>query len=505
MADTISVSKKAFLGDEFARSFLASLAPGTNLRLGSEYWAMSQALEFGRMLRDDWQHRFAILPGAINSFTEVASSREWMVIGKPRAASRAIDRLNSAIYTDPFGIDHRGWELLCSNMCLDWLTVGRAALYSSKLPNGNRGPIEYLDSTYLTPDVRPRQTTRWRYQDPKTGNERFFEQDTVLFNDCVKMGNSGLFLGKVAWLLPIARLDWYFREHVVAKLDGRRIRDIFFVADDNMVKSVEDALSSALALAMGESPEQHGLPVVSVGMFAGEGKRVEDLFARLGLSEVPEVFKPEVFEMRYVNEISSVLGLAVRYFWNPPQSSNRATEQVNQERQAVQGPSYWVRSLERTINNSDLLSGERSKVRLQVEEEVDSVSQERKAKTLKTYAEGIQIIMNIVSPKLVPEMQPMTSFGPEGEKLETPPPAMIPEPRENPGAFTPESVLSFFERQGLLSTDLTLPDLITLEENSVSELSEGKKKLGEPLDRGEVRMNREGRVLERRNFQMSVM
>lgn len=481
-----------YLGDAYIRALLG-VVPGTTLtssRLQSN-WSLQQLLKYGQTLRDHWIHQYSILPGAINSFVEVAVSREWMVTGQSVPVARAVERINNSFFVDSYGIVHRGWENVMSRMVLDWLTIGRCALHSRLLKN-SRGAIEYLDSSQLIPTLDKNNNVIWSYLD-SFGQKRELVQDDVIFDDAIRIGNSGLFLGKVSYLLPLAQLDWYVRQHLEAKLDGRRIRDIYFVADDQMVEAVGDALNSALALAAGEDSEKYGLPVVAVNKF-GSTEAVEKMFARMGLSEIPEAFDLSDFESRYVNEIASVLGLSLRYFWeNSKGGTNRAVEQINQERQAVQGPSYFVRSIERMMNGSTFLSSQRNKVRFMFEEEVDSMAAERKAKTLRTYAEGLQIVKNIVSPKLVPEAQPRTSFDAEGNSVSTPPPAMIPEPRENDDILPPEAIISFLERQGLLSTDIALPDLLTQEEN-------GLLRNAKELEYGEVTLDREGRVVERRSF-----
>lgn len=479
-------------GQAFIRSLMSNVAPGVHSRLfATGTHGYLEYIDYGRRIRDEWMHEFAILPGAINSFVEVSTSREWMVIGPPRLAARAVEKLHGAYFRDRQGIVHDGWHNVLRQMCKDWLTIGRCAFNSPLVIDlaTYRGAIEYLDSSRLYPIKDLSTGTYWQYIDPYDGVARQLQQADVFFDDCDTGGAEGLPIGKVHWLLPIARLEWYLREHMTAKLDGRKIRDIFLVEDNHMVEQFEHALNSAMAAQTGDTFEEWGLPIVALnrmGIATGATK-VEDSFARIGLSEMPDQLDPEALEFRYANEISSVLGLSLRYFWNDPRGTNRSVEQINQERQSVQGPSYFMRNIERLLNNSTVLSASPRKVRFKFEEEIDSVSAERKAKTFKTRAEGFQILYNLVSPQMMPTQNPITGTMEQ----------VAPE-RLNPELLDPRTIISFMEREGLLTTDVTLPDMVTMEEYALQRTYGDDRQLPDPLDYGEVCMNSEGIVLERR-------
>lgn len=487
---TRSLARLDRVGEMFVRSLSAMVAPGYHNRLfNAGGLGYAEFVHYGQQIRDEWMHEFAILPGAINSYLEVATSREWMVIGPPRLAARAVEKLHRSYYTDRMGIQHHGWDLVFKQMCKDWLTIGRCAFAA---PIGAdsvnyRGDIEYLDTARLFP-VKTSVGAYWQYTDPENNSPRDFLQSDVLFNDCEVSGANGIPMGKVFWLLPIARLEWYMREHMVAKLDGRKIRDIFFVEDDSMVEAVENALTSALALAEGHSFNEYGLPVVSLnrmGITAGASK-VEDAFARMGLSEMPEALDPQALEFRLANEISSVLGLSLRYFWTDSNgSTNRSVEQIGQERQSVQGPSFFVRSIERLINRSTLFFSSPGKVRFKFEDEIDSASRQRAAETFKTRAEGFQILYNLVSPQMMPQVDAVTGAT-----------TMVEPERMNPDMMDPRSIISFMERDGLLTTDVTLPEMVTQEEYALRSVD--NTLTSDPLNEGEVVMDQEGRIIERR-------
>lgn len=500
MGERIDLSK---LGDAYVRSLMGfSYLPGLNLSATtSKPFGLREVLRYGKSLRDEWLHNFHIIPGAVNSFVEVATSREWMVTGTPIAVGRAVERLNKSYFIDDYGIVHEGFEPVMARLAMDWLTVGRCALHSTILRN-SRGPIEYIDTTNLFPKTLDSSelvptSVGWEYITPI--GDRVMPQPEVIFSDCITFGRTGAFLGKVAYLVPAAQLAWYIHEHITAKLDGRKIRDIFLVSNDEMVTALEEALNSAMALAMGENPEKFGLPVVAVNRI-GTNEPVSSTFSRMGLSELSDALDLEEFYFRLANETSSVLGLSMRYFWSDSRGANRATEQIAQERQAVQGPSFFVRSIERMINNSSFLSSARQKVRFLFAEEVDSASAKRKAETLKTLAEGLSIIKDVVSPKLVPKQNGSVTFSPTGERIETPPVEYMEVPRANSDVLPPEAIIAFLERQGLLSTDLTLPDLITKEQDGLRSVSDTEIELA----RGDIIMNGDGQVIERRPWMMAV-
>jgi len=439
------------------------------------------AIDVGARIRNQLIHKYNIVPGAINTFISIASSRKWNVIGSPSACVRAVHRYNSSYFVDEHGIYHEGFEQLISRMCMDWLTVGRCAFSSMPLENREWTPPEYIDTTYLMPKYNDNGTKMvWDYRTNTLLNQtkqRDIEQDNLFFLDNIRIGNKGIFIGSIAYLIPLAHLDWLIRNHDEMQLDGRKIRDIFLVKE-GMRDSISDAIIASMAISAGEDLSKHGLPVVEISSYGEQS--ITDMFARIGLSEIPREFSREEFEGRYVREIAATLGLPIGQFWYDPRGTNRSLEQVTQERSTLKGPSYFIRSLERMINNapfSNRSHGQRTII--QFEEETDNSSLLLKAEAVLKYATAI-------------------------EKLQT----LAINMGEDLGQFKWSQWMHFFESNNLIPRNTTLPDMIALEEDSLSRNynmnEEEQYELREYLlNKGQVRMDSNGLVLERRqDFQI---
>lgn len=391
-----------------------------------------RSMDFGRNLRDNWLHTYSVLPGAITTFIDVATSREWMVVGRMVTASRAVTRLNNSFMLDSIGIKHRGFENLLARFCMDWLTVGRGMFYSQPLSENERdwSELEYIDPAYTYP-VTDKDTTWWKYMPRGRAKTRVMRQEHLFFLDNIRIGHSGSVVGRVAYLLPMANLDWLMRTHDSMQLDGRKIRDIF-VVKEGMLEALNTAFLQYMALASQEDPSKHGLPVVEVGGLDGAAK-IADAVHRIGISEVPREFSREELEGRYVREISATLGLPIGQFWYDPRGTNRSLEQVQQERSTLKGPAFFVRSFCRLINNSPMMGNTPgNRAVLMFEEETDNSSLLQQATAAKTYAEAATAVEALA-----------------------------------PGIVQPQEWLEMFHRMRFIPTNTTMPGTVTIEEQSL--------------------------------------
>jgi len=356
-----------------------------------------QMLKMGRSLRQKGFWELPILPGAVTTFQSISASREWMVSGKPRSVSQAVEYFNLAQTQDPAtGFVDLGFEQFLKRRVMDYLIVGRTAYYSPK--KGRQRVLEYLDPCYLdwerdrnvTTPVRPREKV-WLYNKTR---EMSFEDVTL--GHPVPFGSNG-FISPIFPILPTAALSWLLREHNSASLDGRKIRDIIFVSNPSLKNAISEAITIQIALWTGGDASELGIPVVEVNN--PMGKSVQDMIATLGLSKIPENFKEEEFTFMYVNEIAANLGLALRNFWNNERTTNRALEVVQEQRQQLKGPASFVRSEQRLYNRvggiMDQFSSASRRTRFGFIEEVDSSSAKDNAEILKNTAEALEKIASV--------------------------------------------------------------------------------------------------------------
>lgn len=427
-----------------------------------------QSMEFGRQLRDNWLHQYAILPNAITVFNDIASSREWMVMGTKNAALKALDRINSSFMYDSYGIKHTGWEQMVSRMCNDWLLVGRCMFRSRPVSENWRewSPFEYIDPVNNRPVMQEDGTAIWQYT-PRFNNRRgtyYIPQEELFFLDNIRIGQSGSVLGRAAYTIPMANLDWLIRQHDTLSLDGRMVKDIILV-HKGMMESIESGIIQLGALANGEDPSKVGIPVMEVDVDLNNYKgSLKDLIAKVGLSDIPEGFQRSELEMRYVREISAALGLPIGQFWNDPRGTNRALEQVTQERSTLKGPSYFVRSICRMINNTDMMGTTKGNTAvLQVEEETDNSS-------LAMKAEAIERLVNAAN-----GLNQLMLTSTENVLIQ------------------PDQWLGYFQRMGLIPPNMTLPNIVAYEEQSLN------RNVDDIFEKGFVRVNLNGDVIENRH------
>lgn len=358
----------------------------------------NNAMKYGRMLRDQWLFQFPILPGAVTTYAQIVVSREWTVTGSPRRAAKAVEELNNTQFMDDLGTIHYGWHAFETRRVYDWLCLGQTAMLMPRGARGNlRGILQYVDPTEvdeIVQSVSPRdriirtnvsyeKQKRWRYLDQD------WRRDEVIKTYSAPIGGSGYSPAPLLSILPTARLAYLIREHDLAATDGRKIRDIMIVANDALRDAFATAVAQAVELWNGGSAAEHGIPVVSAAAnVLGESAiDVSKLFGRLGLADVPEHLNRSEFWLDYAQEVSAVLDLALRSFWNDPRGSNRSLEKVTQERARRQGPAFFVLAEERAINNNGILG---DRVRFGFVEEADLAMLKDRAVVAQTYADAIQ-------------------------------------------------------------------------------------------------------------------
>jgi hypothetical protein len=338
-----------------------------------------------------------------------------------------------------------------------------------------------VNATYSNP-VKPHEKV-WEYEG------KWIRDEDVHLHHPVPIGGSR-FTAPILHIIPTAVLSWLIREHDTASLDGRKIRDIIFVGNLAMFDAIKDAINTTAALWAGASPEElGGIPVVEVNN--PNGQPMENFFARLGISNIPDSFDREEFIFRYVNEISSALGLALRHFWNNEKTTNRALEVVQEQRQQQKGPAIFVRSEQRLINNSGMLKQFGNSVRFSFQEETDTSSMKDKAEIMRLHAEAIEKIATLIGAQVKPEslvsfMQSLGMLPNEIEMFDFTQPLV---------AVTPGQEIN---SEGEV-TDSSDPEVGTNpdQRNDSPEDNFGKSSKGY-LDYDEVTMNGEGEILSRR-------
>lgn len=345
-----------------------------------------------RYVRDVQIWDMPILPGAVFNFQQLCSTREWQITGKIRPATRAVEFLNDAKVVTNSGYIYTGFEEFIRRRSLDYLTVGRTAFsYQASL---SKPVLEYLDPTYLfferhaVPSgnqiaVSPNEQV-WRYN---IFNNRRMRAKDVTLSHPIPVGAEDYFIAPVSFVLPAAVLAWLLREHDSAALDGRKLREILIVGSDQMQSAIENAVKQLVALHAGADPSKTGIPIVTVNNLSGQP--IANQIAQIGLSSIPENFDRKQFTFDYANQIASATGLALREFWNEESTTNRALEQVQEQRGQRKGPSAFIRTEERLINNSGMLKQFGGKLYFSFIEEYDNSSQKTNAEVLKLTADAL--------------------------------------------------------------------------------------------------------------------
>lgn len=361
---------------------------------------LQKLLEYGRELRDTMIWREPTMSGAVNVYAELSSSREWTVSGKPKPAARAVEFLHDAHCPDiDTGMYVKGFEGFLQRRAVDNVTVGMTAFLNRPIPGKKTTRMEYLDPTELvfgrqrqsSTEVLPNEKV-WQYD----GNEYRFDQ--VFLNYALPVGAKGRFISPLTPVVPDMQLAYLIREHDTAALDGRRVRDVVLVGSDSAQQMLVNAILTQVALWAGADPAQTGVPVVSLNL--PSGTKIADMIHLLSLSRLPEEFNREEFMFTYVNKISSALGLALRHFWNNEKTTNKALEEIQEQRQQQKGPAEFVKKEERLINRSGILNQFGGAVRFGFIEEIDAQSQLTNAQVLQATATALGQIATVFSAAL---------------------------------------------------------------------------------------------------------
>lgn len=462
------------------------------------------ALQFGQRLRDHTVSQFPVLQGAIQAYVDLASTREWTVSGTPRIVTRSVEWINNAESINTHtGLVEYGYDSYLKRRAQDYLMIGMTAMASSNDLGDIEPPLEYIDPTLLwfqrerqiqlhpngfVQKVRPEEKVWWY------DRSRQIRSQDLIHHYPYPLGANG-FISPVMYLLPTATLAWLIRESDSAQIDGRKIRDIFLVSDVGVADAIEEGVLTLLALWQGDSEQDIGIPIIPVsGM--GQNQKVADLFARLGVSEIPPTLNREEFMFVYVNEIAAALGLALRHFWNNERTTNRALEVVQEQRQQQKGPSTFVRTEQRLLNRSGFLKrfgGARSTPRFGFIEETDISSMKDRAAALKDIAAALTSISTSLGVYIKPEsliawMQIEDVLPNEIELVEIESEAVRvnpEEPKREPGEIAGESD----------------PDTTT---QPTEEPLQTAEQIEKSLDYGEIVMSGSGRVIAQRHKIFSV-
>jgi len=379
-------------GDHIGKSFIS---PGSTLDSRE-----GPALAAGRKVRDTVVHELPILNSAIYVFQQISASREFYLAGKPRGVSRALDYMYQTETHDPYtGMVYYGFEEFEKRRVMDHICVGRSTFGATNMGESNQGALNYIDPTYLSfqrkqyrakaQRIKPTDKI-WKYT--ATGEE--FTNREIVINHPLPFGFNR-FIAPVMYALPTAILGYLVQEHDTAAVDGRKIRDIMLVSTV-LEDAIKQAVQISVALHAGASAADVGVPVIPVNVMAGA--KITDMFAMLGLSNIPENFDRAKFEFKLANLISAVLGLALRHFWQLESGSNRALETVQEARQQQKGPAAFNRSEQRLLNQCGLFNMFKqgtSRVRFAFIEEVDVSTKKANATVLKEYATALQLIQTV--------------------------------------------------------------------------------------------------------------
>ena len=403
---------------------------------GLSHMSTRRSLQLGAKLRDEVFIQYPLLPEAIFIFQQIVSAREWALGGKPDAVFSALDFINNARSKNlQTGLIDYGFEGFLKRRALDYSLVGRTSFSYNDREGGPY--LEYLDPTklkfnqkrkskakagYVLP-IRPKEKA-WTY------DKRHYSAEDVMVHHPLPIG-SDLFVAPVSWLIPTANLAWLIAEHNAGALDGRKIKDLLLVGSPTLRDSIEQALIKLAQLYDGADVSEVGIPIVEINNMSGTP--IKDLFAMVGLSQMPDSLDQQEFMFNYANQISGTVGVTLRHFWNDERNTNRALETVQESRQQQKGPAAFIRSEQRLINNSGFLErAAGDKVRFGFIEESDLASLKTKAEVLQAYGEAA--------------ISFQTLFG---------------------NTLTLPSFMSWMKRIGALPLDIELEDSVEPEEISV--------------------------------------
>lgn len=435
---------------------------------------ISRMLRFGRDLRERLLWDYPIMPGAVMTYVQMASSREIKVSATTaRAAARAVDWLNDAVCYNLDGSIDYGYPNILKRRCLDYITIGRTIYDISD-------ELRYLDPTQLDYIFNYGREPYYRH---KYTNEIFHVSSTIV-NHPYPIGDSGYFMCPLAPVLQTAMLAWLIREHDQSSADGRKIRDIYIAGSEKLAETFGEVIKHSAELWAGADPKTHGIAIAYVDSIPAGVNSVQDMIGKLGLANIPDNFDRDQFEFKYVNEIAAALGISLRHFWNSERATNRALEEVQDARQLQKGPSEFIRTEQRLLNGRGAMKRFGDKTRMGFIEETDSATKLTNAQVLKSTSDALMIFATVFN-----------------------------------GQVNGEAFLSWLQSEDILPADLELvtnmgtminPDQLPVSGDpdnpqqaanpNPSPLSSGKASVEKsvPLDYGEIAMDLDYKIIDKR-------
>ncbi|HDY88288.1 MAG TPA: hypothetical protein ENH82_09285 [bacterium] len=359
---------------------------------GLSKMSIHSPIKYGAKLRDEVFIQYPLLPQSIFIYQQIVAAREWALGGTPDAVFRCLDFIGNARCTNrATGFIEYGFEGFLRRRVLDHLLIGKTVFAMDTF--AGKEYLSYIDPIALILDRQKKIVSKKGYVLPIGPKEkawlydgRRYSTENLMISHPLPIG-SNRYTAPVSWLVPTANLAWLLREHNSAALDGRKIREILLVSNPSFKTSIEEGLIKLAQLWNGADVTEIGIPVIEITNMGGVP--LKDLFAMIGISSIPESLSQERFMFQYANEISGTVGIALRHFWNDDRNTNRALEEVQESRQQQKGPSSFIRSEQRLINNSGFLQRiTGSDVRFGFIEESDLVSLQTKAEVLKAYGEA---------------------------------------------------------------------------------------------------------------------
>lgn len=335
--------------------------------------------------RDDYIWGYPLIGGAIGVYTEMVTSREWTLTGRPRLVGAAYEFLNNSKSIMPDGLEDYGIDQLIQRRVIDSLIIGRRMLLH-RSPGDLSVPIEYVDPTMA---AWSEVDKAWVYEDPTTGLEAEFTQQQIHHRDAKAIGGSGQWMPPIYPVLRTAEQAYILRELDISKTDGTQIRDIFITSSSQLVNNLEKGLKSLSERYMGEKTDSN-FGVVGVDM-NGMDHQIDasKLIHRIGISEIPEGFDRTQFMWNYANEIANNLGLVLRTFWNVDVGTNRALEEINEQRQVRKGPSKYIAEEQRIIDSIIKKAGN---VHFAFHEEMDLATRKTDAEVMKLMTDALVVL-----------------------------------------------------------------------------------------------------------------
>lgn len=457
---------------EFQVPLQAFTAPG----LFRQRYAQNQMMRVGQDLRDRSLHEYPLLPGAIEVYQEMVTSREWKVSGSPRSVTRAIEWLNDAQTFKGDGTIDVGFAQHLNRRVLDHLCLGRTMFHHGEDASK---PLRYLDPVYMTFNLKARQ-----WEDSLIRGQKFPVKEVVV-NHPKPIGATGMWVAPLGPVIPTAQLAWLVREHDMAKADGRKMRDILVVHSEALAEEIGKQIETYISLQSGKfDPAKDNIPIAFVDNVP-QGSSVADLFAYLELAKIPDHFDREQFAFSYANEIANLTGLTVRQFWNIEKGTNRALEQEMSKRQVTRGPAHFIRSEQRLLRRPIMaIFGRRT--RFGFIEEVDTATKKIDAEVITLFTEALKAMVEVSAGRL------------DGTELL-------------------KSLMGWFQSMGLLPPEInfselfnaiqssepeSIPDgedeVIEESEKSPTPLPEQAARVKNVLDYGEITMSLDGVLLDYR-------